>query len=99
MTLSPYPQGTGSHLVTVSTGPTLSDALMSSPVIAGEDGAGAGSGGGFDFVDPNTDPELALALRLVLGIHLVWVLPLECFGVVKRGIFYFISEHISNHQV
>jgi len=58
--------GTGSHLVTVSTGPTLSDALMSSPVIAGEDGAGAGSGGGFDFVDPNTDPELALALRVSL---------------------------------
>jgi len=41
----------------------LSDALVSSPVIVGEDGAGAVPGGmsGFEFgIDPNEDPELAL---------------------------------------
>jgi len=59
--------GTGSHLVTVPPGPHLSDALVSSPVVQGEDGSGAvGIGGmGFEFgVDPNEDPELALALRV-----------------------------------
>lgn len=60
-------EGTGSHLVTVPPGPHLSDALITSPVIQGEDGSGAiGLGGaGFEFgVDPNEDPELALALRV-----------------------------------
>lgn len=55
--------GTGSHLVTVPPGPHLSDALISSPIIQGEDGmGGAGmSGAAFEFgVDPNEDPELAL---------------------------------------
>jgi len=59
--------GAGSHLVSVPPGPHLSDALISSPVIQGEDGmGGAGLGGsGFEFgVDPNEDPELALALRV-----------------------------------
>ncbi|XKL59101.1 hypothetical protein PGB90_000117 [Kerria lacca] len=59
--------GTSSHLVTIPPGPHLSDALISSPVIQGEDGTGgAGLGGsGFEFgVDPNEDPELALALRV-----------------------------------
>ncbi|XP_054291058.1 26S proteasome non-ATPase regulatory subunit 4 isoform X2 [Macrosteles quadrilineatus] len=59
--------GGGSHLVTVPPGPHLSEALISSPVIQGEDGmGGAGLGGaGFEFgVDPNEDPELALALRV-----------------------------------
>jgi len=61
-------EGTGSHLVTVPTGPHLSDALVSSPILQGEDGAGAaglGGGSGYEFgVDPNEDPELALALRV-----------------------------------
>lgn len=60
-------EGTASHLVTVPPGPHLSDALISSPVIQGEDGSGAvGIGGsGFEFgIDPNEDPELALALRV-----------------------------------
>lgn len=61
-------EGTGSHLVTIPPGPHLSDALVSSPIVQGEDGAGAVSGsqgGGFEFgVDPNDDPELALALRV-----------------------------------
>ncbi|XP_037812815.1 26S proteasome non-ATPase regulatory subunit 4 [Lucilia sericata] len=59
--------GTGSHLVCVPRGSGLSDALLSSPIIQGEDGmGGAGLGGaGFEFgVDPNEDPELALALRV-----------------------------------
>ncbi|XP_041368363.1 26S proteasome non-ATPase regulatory subunit 4-like [Gigantopelta aegis] len=58
--------GSTSHLVTVPPGPMLSDALLSSPVIVGEDGGGAGmSAVGFEFgVDPNEDPELALALRV-----------------------------------
>ncbi|XP_077501585.1 regulatory particle non-ATPase 10 isoform X2 [Amblyomma americanum] len=61
--------GGGSHLVTVPPGHQthLSDALISSPVIQGEDGTGGiGLGvGGFEFgVDPNEDPELALALRV-----------------------------------
>ncbi|XP_064602162.1 26S proteasome non-ATPase regulatory subunit 4-like [Liolophura sinensis] len=60
-------EGTSSNLVTVSPGPMLSDALLSSPVVMGEDGTGvvAGMGGSFEFgVDPNEDPELALALRV-----------------------------------
>lgn len=62
--------GTSSHLVTVSQGPMLSDALISSPIIVGEDGAAGGAPGGghmqgFEFgIDPNEDPELALALRV-----------------------------------
>ncbi|KAJ3144124.1 hypothetical protein HK101_002799 [Irineochytrium annulatum] len=59
-----------SHLVTIPPGPhILSDILISSPIVAGEDGAppgfAAGGGGGFEYgVDPNLDPELALALRI-----------------------------------
>ncbi|OXU27389.1 hypothetical protein TSAR_013853 [Trichomalopsis sarcophagae] len=59
--------GSSSHLVTIPPGPHLSDALISSPIIQGEDGTGgAGIGGAaFEFgVDPNEDPELALALRV-----------------------------------
>jgi len=63
--------GSGSNLVAIPPGPHLSDALVSSPILASEDGAGgmaAGGGGGgqgFEFgVDPNEDPELALALRV-----------------------------------
>ncbi|KAJ3082854.1 hypothetical protein HDU99_001386 [Rhizoclosmatium hyalinum] len=60
-----------SHLVTVPPGPhVLSDILISSPILADEDGAppagfSAGGAGGFEFgVDPSLDPELALALRI-----------------------------------
>ncbi|KAI9323552.1 hypothetical protein BX666DRAFT_1821769, partial [Dichotomocladium elegans] len=61
--------GDNSHLVTIPPGPhILSDMLISSPIISGEEGATGnfGSGGGdFEFgVDPNLDPELALALRI-----------------------------------
>ncbi|RIB02158.1 hypothetical protein C2G38_1991759 [Gigaspora rosea] len=61
------------HLVTVPPGPhILSDILISSPIIAGEDGGvppgfTVGSGGSYEFgVDPNLDPELAMALRISL---------------------------------
>lgn len=60
-------EGTGSHLVSVPRGSQLQEALISSPIIQGEDGMGGpGIGGaGFEFgVDPNEDPELALALRV-----------------------------------
>uniref|UniRef100_H2RXI6 26S proteasome non-ATPase regulatory subunit 4 n=1 Tax=Takifugu rubripes TaxID=31033 RepID=H2RXI6_TAKRU len=59
-------EGTGSHLITVPPGPSLADALLSSPILAGEGGAALGLGSSdFDFgVDPSADPELALALRV-----------------------------------
>ncbi|CAO3619807.1 unnamed protein product [Cunninghamella echinulata] len=60
-----------SHLVSIPPGPhILSDMLMSTAIISGEDGApGNFSSGGGDFefgIDPNLDPELALALRISL---------------------------------
>jgi 26S proteasome regulatory subunit N10 len=65
-----------SHLVTIPPGSyLLSDMLLSSPILMGEDGApppglSAGMGGdasGFEFgIDPSLDPELALALRMSL---------------------------------
>uniref|UniRef100_A0A8C5F4F5 26S proteasome non-ATPase regulatory subunit 4 n=1 Tax=Gadus morhua TaxID=8049 RepID=A0A8C5F4F5_GADMO len=59
-------EGAGSHLVTVPPGPSLADALLSSPILAGEGGAILGLGASdFEFgVDPSADPELALALRV-----------------------------------
>ncbi|VDK50653.1 unnamed protein product [Anisakis simplex] len=61
----------GSNLVVVSSGCTLTEALLSSPVCRGEDGAAAPvvttGGGGFEFgIDPEDDPDLALALRVSL---------------------------------
>lgn len=70
--------GEGSHLEIVQPGPNLlSDSIVASPILAGEDGGaavrngagggvdGGGSGEGFEFgVDPNLDPELALVLQL-----------------------------------
>ncbi|GJN30867.1 hypothetical protein PR202_gb19208 [Eleusine coracana subsp. coracana] len=65
-----------SHIVHVAPGENaLSDVLLSTPIFTGEEGgsgfaasaaAAAATGAtGFDFgVDPNVDPELALALRL-----------------------------------
>lgn len=55
-------EGAGSHLVTVPPGPSLADALLSSPILAGEGGAMLGLGASdFEFgVDPSADPELAL---------------------------------------
>lgn len=64
--------GTGSHLISVPRGSVLSEALISSPIIQGEDGqGGAGLGGaGFEFgVDPNEDPELALVNTKKMKSH------------------------------
>ncbi|KAK9454944.1 hypothetical protein V1511DRAFT_377207 [Dipodascopsis uninucleata] len=69
--------GENSHLLTVPPGPhLLSDVIVTSQILTDEDGmpqvSGAGSGAGaggdsFEFgVDPNLDPELALALRMSL---------------------------------
>ena len=53
----------------------MSDALMSSPIVVGEDGAGAMEyGAGFEFgVDPNADPELAL-VSLIVGLFGLFLL-------------------------
>lgn len=61
-----------SNLVTVPPGPhLLSDILVSSAIVAGEDGSApayvSSGGGSYEFgVDPNLDPELALAIRISL---------------------------------
>lgn len=62
-----------SHLVTVPPGPVLSDALLSSPIVVGEDGAVPGMGSaGFEFgVDPNEDPELALVSRTFYALLVI----------------------------
>lgn len=66
------------HLVTIPAGVLPSDVLLSSPIVSGGGGGmptagasdmdvGGGGGGGFaDYggVDPNMDPELAMALRV-----------------------------------
>jgi len=66
-TLNGGKENSGSHLVTVAATPHLNDALVSSPIIQGEDGSGAVPTGGYEFgIDPNEDPELAMALRVSL---------------------------------
>ncbi|KAL5471005.1 hypothetical protein EMCRGX_G029076 [Ephydatia muelleri] len=53
------------HLVTCQPGPLLSEAILSSPILSGEDGAPIAPG--FEFgIDPSEDPELAMALRVSL---------------------------------
>lgn len=48
----------------------LSEVLSRTPIVRGADAGpdtaagGSGGAGGFDWVDPEVDPELALALRL-----------------------------------
>ncbi|KAL8855808.1 MAG: hypothetical protein Q9178_007572 [Gyalolechia marmorata] len=67
--------GDGSHLAIIPPGPSLlSDTLVTTPILSAdgvaprggpEDGGGESGGGGFEFgVDPSTDPEMALALRM-----------------------------------
>lgn len=61
-----FREGGGSNLIVVSSGSTLTEALVSSSVCRGEDGTAApvvaASGGGFEFgIDPEDDPDLALA--------------------------------------
>lgn len=55
------------HLVTVPPGPLLSDALISSPILQGEDGAAPGMEYASEYgFDPNSDPELALVRGCIL---------------------------------
>ena len=65
--------GDGSHLEIIPPGPSLlSDRIVSTPIIGGDSVPRGGENGGdgfrdagFEFgVDPSTDPELALALRM-----------------------------------
>ena len=68
-----------SHLVTVATGPRLSDALISSPIIV-EDGAVPGAG--FEFgIDPNEDPELALVSLRIFCFHFLQFFIICCLSV------------------
>ncbi len=57
-------EGTGSHLLAVAGSPSLTDALVQSPILQSEDGGPIpmGAGGAYDF--DGDDPELALALRV-----------------------------------
>ena len=49
----------------------LSDVIMTSPIVVGEDGMGAMPSAGFEFgIDPNEDPELALVSSLI-GQHYI----------------------------
>ncbi|KAK9388329.1 hypothetical protein V1515DRAFT_598528 [Lipomyces mesembrius] len=76
--ISNVKSGDNSHLLNIPAGPQLlSDVIVTSQILADEDGmpqvSGAGAGGAgagvdnFEFgVDPNLDPELALALRMSL---------------------------------
>lgn len=51
------------HLLTVRTGENLNDALMTSPILLGDDGSATVANFG---MDEDMDPELAMALRLSL---------------------------------
>lgn len=63
---------TYSHLVVVPLGSSVVNTLASSPILfssAGFGAMGGGGGGGDDFdiyggIDPNSDPELAMAIRI-----------------------------------
>lgn len=82
--------GTGSHLVTVPPGPHLSDALISSPIIQGEDGMGAAGMGSaaFEFgVDPNEDPELALVGSLTYIVTIPFSLLFYYFFIITFFFF------------
>lgn len=69
----------------------LSDALLSSPVIVGEDGSGAPIPGGFEFgVDPNEDPELALVRDL--GTQKSWIV--QYCTVFSYSFFEFVCLYL-----
>lgn len=66
--------GDGSYLAVVPPGPNLlSDGIVATPIVGGEpraegefgDGEAGAGAGGFEFgIDPSTDPELAMVLRM-----------------------------------
>ena len=58
-----------SHYVEVSTGTVASDVIRQSAIVGGGNSGGGGGAGGDNFaefggIDPNLDPELAMALRV-----------------------------------
>ena len=58
-----------SHYVEVSPGTIASDVIRQSAIVGGSSSSGAGGSGGDNFaefggIDPNLDPELAMALRV-----------------------------------
>lgn len=61
-------ENTNSHLICVPSGANLPDTLINTPIIQGEDGSGLPSGysaSAFAFgINPEDDPELAMALRI-----------------------------------
>lgn len=106
-------EGTGSHLVTVPPGPSLADALLSSPILAAEGGAVLGLGASdFEFgVDPSADPELALVrdmvknnlLSRIVLISLVEIVVFATFMSFKRldfrcDCFYIVLARLCGSQ-
>ena len=62
----------GSNLVTISSGPHLTDALLSFPLVQNEDISFptiATGGVGFICPDPSEEPTLAIVLRLSIVKH------------------------------
>ncbi|CAF1021725.1 unnamed protein product [Adineta ricciae] len=61
-------ENTNSHLICVPSGANLPDTLINTPIIQSEDGSGLPNGyaaGAFAFgINPEDDPELAMALRI-----------------------------------
>lgn len=57
-----------SHLFSIPAGLSISDAILSSPILGGDghSSSSGGQGGGFDEYgfDPESDPELAMAMRV-----------------------------------
>lgn len=69
------------HLVTVPPGPLLSDALISSPILQGEDGASPGMEYASEYgFDPNSDPELALVSGHIghISFSTFWIVRMLC---------------------
>ncbi|VDK68685.1 unnamed protein product [Onchocerca ochengi] len=67
-------EGSGSNLVVVPPSSSLTEALVSSPICRGEDGAAApvvaAGGVGFEFgIDPEDDPDLALVTALRVSLE------------------------------
>lgn len=78
-------ESTGSHLITVPPGPSLADALLSSPILAGEGSAALGLGASdFEFgVDPSSDPELALVRHGIATKELQRLTALFTLGILQ----------------
>lgn len=87
-------EGVGSHLVTVPPGNSLADALLSSPIFAGEEGAILGLGASdFEFgVDPSSDPELALVNHFIFIFCCCKMFPFSLLVIDS-----FVKTHVMIH--